>query len=502
MKNLKNKVTLLNSLTTLILQIVTIISGFIIPKIILSYFGSEVNGLVSSLNQFLNYIALVEGGVTGVIVANLFKPLVDDDKEKLSSIVVTSKGFYRKIGYIFIIYSVLLSFIYPLIVKNEFSYQYILILSLILSIKLFVQYVLSLTYKCLLQADKKLYIVSITNTFMIIFNIILCYLSVKIYPSIHILKLIEGLLFILQPIIYGLYVKKHYTFIDGAPEDKKLLKNRWSGLAVNIAAFIHNNTDITILSLLTDFKTVSIYSVYYLVTAGLRQIVTFFSSGISPTMGHALANGDESIINEKLDLYENVIFVINFLLFTVGGLLITPFVMLYTKNITDANYYQPLFGVLIILSEAFYMIKTHHLNLAYNSNKFKEITIPCYIEAMINIIISLILVPKYGLVGVAIGTLIAMIYRMAYHVWFTNKEIVKRPIKIFYSKLLSFSLFTIIGLLICYYVIPKVELTIISWVIHAIIYTLLFSCLYLINSVLLYKNELKKLFKYFGIGKD
>lgn len=93
---MKNKETLLSMISGLILQFFTIISGFILPKIILSYFGSEVNGLVSSLNQFLAYITLVEGGITGVILANLYKPLVDKDEKKLSSVLVTADSFLRK----------------------------------------------------------------------------------------------------------------------------------------------------------------------------------------------------------------------------------------------------------------------------------------------------------------------------------------------------------------------------------------------------------------------
>ena len=65
----------INILSSLILQFATIISGFILPRIILSSFGSETNGLVSSLNQFLNYVSLLEGGVSGVITASLYRPL-------------------------------------------------------------------------------------------------------------------------------------------------------------------------------------------------------------------------------------------------------------------------------------------------------------------------------------------------------------------------------------------------------------------------------------------
>lgn len=493
MNKLKNKVTLLNVTTNLILQICTIISGFIIPKIILSCFGSEVNGLVSSITQFLSYISLIEGGVTGVITANLYKPLCDGDTKKISSIIKTTSKFYRKIGIIFIIYSIILAITYPILFNVNFSYIFIFTLTIILSLNLLIQYMFSLTLKTLLNADKKVYIVAISQTLMIVINILLAIISVKIYPSIHLLKLITGILYIIQPIIYQYYIKKHYKIDKDAEEDKDLIKSRWNGFAINIAAFIHFSTDITILTLFTDLSTVSIYSVYALVTTGLRQIVNSIASAINPAIGQLYARGDKEELNKKFDIYEYIIFMIVFLLFTIAGLLITPFVMMYTNNITDANYYQPLFGVLLIISEGLYLIKFPHLNLAYAANKFKQITIPSFIEAILNIVVSLILVKKLGLMGVAIGTIAAMIYRMAFHVYYTKKELMDRPQTKFYKSLIIYSITTLIGVVMCICLVPKVQYDVVSWVLHGIIYTIILTILYLLISMIFYKKE----FKYF-----
>lgn len=95
---MKNKATLLNMISGLILQLFTLVSGFILPKIILIYFGSEVNGLVSSLNQFLSYITLVEGGITGVIVANLYKPIVDCLAANLKKIPQRIRWILQRFG--------------------------------------------------------------------------------------------------------------------------------------------------------------------------------------------------------------------------------------------------------------------------------------------------------------------------------------------------------------------------------------------------------------------
>jgi hypothetical protein len=119
---MKSRVTLLNVISNILAQLFTILSGFIVPKIILSYFGSNVNGLISSITQFLSYITLIEGGVTGVITATLYKPLIKKDFNKISSIMKTSEKFYRRIGLIFIIYSIILAIVYPIVFSTEFSF--------------------------------------------------------------------------------------------------------------------------------------------------------------------------------------------------------------------------------------------------------------------------------------------------------------------------------------------------------------------------------------------
>lgn len=492
---MKSKVTLINIISSLTLQVVTVISGFIIPKIILTNFGSSVNGLVSSLNQFLSYITLIEGGITGVVLANLYKPLVDHDVEKISAVLVTAKRFFNKIGYLFIAYSIVVAVFYPILSKEGFSWPFVASLSIILSLNLLIQYLFSLSFRVLLQADKKLYVISFTQIVITVCNIVWAFLSVKIYPSIHLLKLLTGLLYIIQPLVYGYYVKKHYSIDWNTEPDDNLLKERWNGFAINCAAFIHNSTDITILTIFTNLATVSIYGVYTLVTNGLNGLFAAVFRAIAPTVGQVYAKGDEHELNKKLDLFEFITFISVYFCFTLSGLLITPFVQLYTNGITDADYIQPLFGVLIVMAEGLYLIKEPHLDLSYSANKFKELSIPAFVEAGINILVSIILVHKLGLIGVATGTIAGMTYRMAYQIYFTTKIVKNRKQWIFYKKLLAFSFVTVIGVTICYFV-PLTEITVWNWVLHAFIYALIFGGLYVILSLLLFKNEIRYLKEY------
>lgn len=493
---MKNKETLLNMLSGLVLQIFTIISGFILPKIVLSFFGSEVNGLVSSLNQFLSYIALVEGGVTSVIIANLYKPLVEKDRKKLSSIMVTANKFYRKIGFIFIVYTLILASLYPIFFNINFGYLYVFSLTLILSVNLLIQYMFSLSLKTILNADKKGYIVNFTQSFIVVCNVIFALISVYIYPSIHVLKLISGALFIIQPLIFGKCVRDRYEIDWTAEVNNLLIKDRWNGFAINIAAFIHNSTDVTILTIFTNLKIVSVYSVYSLVSSGVKQLINACLTGIAHTVGQAYAKKDYEELNKKMDIYEYVVFILVFFLFTVSALLITPFVKIYTKGVTDANYNKPIFGILLIISEVLYLVKLPHLNLAYSANKFKEITKPAFIEALLNIIISLFFVKKFGLIGVTIGTIIGMTYRMMFHVYYTSKIVSGRIQSIFYKKIFLFTITAVVGFCICTFLIPITEITVLNWLVYAVIYSIIVGILLGIISITFFKKELKFFVRY------
>ena len=352
-----------------------------------------------------------------------------------------------------------------------------------------------MSFRVLLQADKKLYVISFTQIVITVCNIACAFFSVKIYPSIHLLKLLTGLLYIIQPLVYGYFVKKHYSINWGTEPDDNLLKERWNGFAINCAAFIHNSTDITILTIFTNLATVSIYGVYTLVTNGLNGLFAAVFRAIAPTVGQAYAKGDEHELNKKLDLFEFITFISVYFCFTLSGLLITPFVQLYTNGITDVDYIQPIFGVLIVMAEGLYLIKEPHLDLSYSANKFKELSVPAFVEAGINILVSIILVHKLGLIGVAIGTIAGMTYRMAYQIYFTTKIVKNRKQWIFYKKLLAFSFVTLIGVAICHFV-PLTEITVWNWVLHAFIYALIFGVLYLILSLLLFKKDVRYLKEY------
>lgn len=463
----KNKVVLFNIICSLLQQVVVTISAFILPRFILSAFGSEINGLVSSLTQFLSYVSLLEGGLTGVVSANLYEPLANSDDQLLSRVLKTASNFYRKIGIIYVIYTILIGVIYPLIVKSNFSITYIFSLTLILSINLLIQYLFSITWKTLLNADKKGFVVSLTYIVVVILNTIITIVVLHFYKNIHLVKFVSALIYLIQPIVYGIYINRHYKITKKIDEDKQLMTQRWDGFAINIAAFVHNNTDIVVLSILATLSDVSVYAIYMLVINGLKSIVMAVSSPIVPVVGNAYAKGDKEALHKAFNKHEFIVLFLSFFLFTVGGLCITPFVMIYTKGVTDVNYNQPVFGWLIILAELVYCIKDPHLSLAYSANKFKDLRFIAYLEAILNIIISVCLVPKFGIIGVAIGTLVAMSVRTIYQICYLKFNILFYSFKKLFSKFFGYFVCLLFIFLICNKIINYNVINLLEWIIVA-----------------------------------
>lgn len=491
---MRNRVTLTNMATGLALQLCLIASGLILPRLILRCFGSEANGLVASINQFLSYIILVEGGLTSVVSAGLYKPLVQRDNAALGAVLVTARRFFTRIGCVFVVYVLALIVLYPLASGLEFVYTASLIA--VLGIYHFIRYTFALTYQILLSADKKQYVVSLVQILITVLGIVLCWLSVRVYPSIHLLTAIQGGLFILQPLIYRHYVRRHYEIDWRVAPDNKLLAQRWNGFSINLATVIHNSTDVVILTLFTDLRTVSVYSVYALATAGMKALVLSLTDGISSVIGLTYAKGVRAELEEKMDLYEYTIFLLVFMIFAVGALLITPFVLLYTKGVMDTSYKQPLFGVLLVLAEALYLAARPHMDLAYAANRFKDLTKPAFIEAAINLTLSLILVRPLGLIGVAVGTACAMLFHFVFYVSYTKKLIPGRKPLRCYGKFALFLAAACLGVLLCLYLFPFAGDTVSSWCLHAVVYCAILGIVFAILSLLFFRRELHYFARY------
>ena len=116
----------LNSISSLGYQLATIICGLILPNMILRAYGTEVNGLVSSITQFLRVISLSEFGMTAVIQSSLYEPLAKKDNKKIGEILTSSDRFFRSIALVLCVYVASLCCLYPILISAEFGKVYVI----------------------------------------------------------------------------------------------------------------------------------------------------------------------------------------------------------------------------------------------------------------------------------------------------------------------------------------------------------------------------------------
>lgn len=490
---MRSKNSIYNILSNLFLQLIVIIYGFIVPKIIIKVFGSNVNGLLSSISQFLSYVCLLEVGIGPVIKSALYKPISSNDKNKIKNILRASEKFFKHIAIIFIIYIFILCLCYPLFTSGEFSTFYTVSLIIIISISTFAEYFFGMTYRLYLQAVQKIYIISIIQIITYVFSIIFVVILAHNGCSIQLIKLISCLMFIARPILQNLYVKKKYKInLKGTDENYKL-ENKWDGFIQHIAAVIHNNTDITLLTIFCNFIEVSVYSVYHLVVNGIKAIIQSFSSGIDSIFGDMIVKNEIENLNKKFNMYECIYFTICTIVFTSTIILITPFISVYTKNITDANYIRPLFGYLIVISEYIWAIKLPYSSITLAAGHFKQTRIGAWIECISNIVISIIFVKRFGLVGVTIGTIVAMLIRTIEFAIHANKYILNRNAWHSIKKMIIIGLETCMIFIFCQYIQFLSNSNYINWIVNAIVVVAISSFIVIFVNSILYKNDFKQL---------
>ena len=488
---MRSKKAIINIITSLALQLVTVICGFIVPRLIIGTFGSSVNGLITSITQFLAYITLLESGFGPVVKSILYKPIANKDKNEIERILKAAEKFFRTISYIFIIYIIILCFVLPMVVSKEFNNLFTLSLVIIISISTFAEYFFGMTYKLYLQAQQKAYVTSVIQIGTTILNTISIVLLIYFGANIQIVKLFSALIFVFRPILQNVYVKKKYNIsLKNVGNDYKI-KQKWDGLAQHVAAVVHNNTDVAIITIFLNMKEVSVYAIYNLIVTGIKKIIEAFTSGIDAMFGDMLAKGEKEHLNKSFKIYEFFYFAIITIIFSITLISIIPFVKVYTNGITDVDYIRPAFAYLIVLAEFVCMIRLPYIKVTYSAGHFKETRKGAWVEAISNIVISLLLVWKLGIIGVAIGTLVAMFIRTIEFMYHSSKYILERSVTYTFKRLFIIAIEVIIVVIVSN-LIPSITITnYITWAMQAIIIAVIASIVVVTINCVIYKEDIK-----------
>lgn len=472
-----------NTFASVINQVVVLISGFIVPNLMLHAYGSEVNGLSSSISQFITYFSLVEAGLSGASIYALYKPLAKNDHKEINSIISATNSFYIKSGFIFLAFSIGMAIIYPFVVETTaLSKLEIGFLTLILATAGTIDFFTLSKYRALLTADQKQYVISYASSIYTIIYTIIIVIFAKEGSNVIVVRAIALISVFMRTAILQIYCRIKYKFLNFKEEpNKKALNKRWDALYLQILGTIHTGAPAVIATFLTSLKEVSVYSVYNMVVGGIGGVVGIFSSGLAANFGNVIANNEKETLKKIYDQFEYAYYILITVLYSITVALIVPFIRIYTDGITDADYIRSITAIMMCLNGILFSMKTPQGTMVVAAGMYKETRVQTTIQGLIAVVGGIIGAYLWGLDGVLAGAVLSNLYRTIDLVFFSSKNIVNikstRSIRRVVRNMALFSLAVILSVVLKFNPNNYFE-----WVILAVIYSvIIFSIVVLVN---------------------
>ena len=413
-----------NLIVSVLYQFVAIIYGFVSPRLILAHFGSEVNGLIQSITQFLGFVGFLDMGVSQVVRSALYRPLEEQDDDQISRIMVSGRRFYRRIAYMLLGYVAILLFVYPCFIDQSFDWLFSGCMIVVIAINSFSQYYFGIINEQLIHASQNSYLTYIIQGLCYVVNLIVCIGMVYMNCSIHAIKFATVLVFLIKPTFYAWYIRRKHRINWSINYNEEPISQKWFGVAQHISAVVLEGTDSAVLTLFTSLSHVSVYSVYYMVITHLHGFYQAAVAGIQSAAGAVWAKQNQQEIKQLFISVEMGLHTATVFLFTCTGILLVPFVQVYTDGLMDANYIQPVFAAILVFAYGIRCLRTPYNIWIMAAGHFKQ-TQKCHIiAAVLNLAVSIFAVSIWGLVGVAVGTLIAMCYQTLWLMLYTKKNLV------------------------------------------------------------------------------
>ena len=430
-------------------QFVILALGLLIPRLVLVNYGSEVNGLLTTVTQIFTYVALLESGIGNAAVNAFYKPIVENDRDAISDVFSATQKYFRKVTLLYALCVIVISVAYPFLVSSELDYATIFWVIFFQGMSGVITFYFSAAYRQLLTADGKYYIISTIHLIIYILSSVTKIVLMTFGISIVFLQVLNFVITCIQILIYVLVMRKKYAYLKTVSSpNMSALSERGAFVIHEVSSTIFSSTDALVLSTFCSLKVASVYSIYNMVFSSLSSLINSVNNGLNYILGHSYAEGDSKKYENTHDTYESIYMMSVFSIFTVAYILILPFVKLYTSGVEDIEYVDKLLPFLFVAIQLLSCSRAVASRLITISGHARATQMRSIIEAAINLVTSIILVNLVGIYGVLLGTIVALLYRSNDIIIYANKKILKRSPMCTYKKMFVYlAIFACVALL-------------------------------------------------------
>ena len=472
-------------------SIVTILLSFITRTAFIYTIGSEYLGINGLFTSVLGVLSFTELGIGAAINFSLYKPVAEGNREKIKSLMQLYKVAYRWIAVIvFILGLCLVPFLNKLI-KGAQGVSHLKLYYLIFLFNTVSSYFVSYKYG-LINAEQKNYIVTnVTAIFNVVMNIIQIILII-IFNNYILYLLTQAIFQLFQKIYMAFYINNKYPYL----REKNIIplsKEEKTNISKNVKALIFhkigeisvNQTDNIIISAFINIITVGLVSNYMLIISTVNIFVNIIFNGMIGSLGNLFAiEGKE----KQFQIFKVMDFV-GYWIFSFSSVAIICLIQSFIKLMWGGEYNLPIKIVgLMILNNYMVGLRISVNNIKVAGGIFEQDKYLAIVQSVVNLIVSIVLAKKIGLIGVYIGTIVSGLIPSLIRPYIVYKYLLKRNSIGYYISFFIRFLITVIMTIIFYNFSEKLMFTM-KWSVFSfnlILIIILFNLMYVI---FFYKTE-------------
>ena len=494
--------TLKNSIISVIGQILTLLLQFVNRRVFVMFLDIEYLGYQSVFGNVFSILSVAELGIGGIISFHLYRELVTDNKQEIGKLMYLYKRVYRIIAAVVTVLGLATCIFVPYIVKDagkDISYLYIVYFLQLAST--IAGYFLSYR-RTIYAADQKEYktveidlftniAVQIVQLFMLaVFRNYLLYLAIQLSTSF-----IANFVILCKTNRDYPYLKEKYTVTAEDISKRKMIPDIRNFLVHKIAYAVYSGTDNIVISAICGIRYVALYGNYYILQKGVLNV--FFYRLLNPvqaTIGNIVySDRDKDELWKQFEMFD--VFSFFFASYICLGFL-TFFQSAIRIWLGSAEYLLS-DSFVIVYSLTIYLGAVWEIVYKYRSvfGDYRQDRNCMMVSAILNVVISVILAYKLGVLGVQIGTFFAFLPIAYGRIRFVVGHYFGKSVKRYLIKhLLLFSVVLTESLAV-YLLTKEMPVTVLGLLRRAVVWAFVPA---VINGLLYFRNpHFKDLCKYF-----
>ena len=490
-----------NLISSLVYQVVLISLSFLLPRLYLENFGSEVNGVLSTIKQIFIYMFLLEAGVGLATTQALYKRIGEKDYKSANEVLSATNSYYIRTGIIYLAIVLVIAIVYAYVIPTSIDSNVIFLIIILTALPALFSYFVQAKYRILMEVDGRKYVINNSETILQLASNAGKILVLLLTDSLILIQLVYCIMSLIQLAFLYFYAKRRYKWLDlKVKPDFNAISQKNSVLVHQLSGMVFNNTDVILISLLCDFKAVSIYAIYNIFFSQVQNFITSVVSSFTFALGQMFHTNREKF-DKLFNVYETFYVMANFIIYTLMAVFLLPLIQIYTSGINDAEYTNTLLVLLFVIMNLIANSKIPANGIIEYSGDFEKTRTYAIWEMIINITVSIVAILYMGICGAILGTIAALLYRGIVTIYYSNKKILNRSQMYTYKILISNgAVFAVI--MAIFFVDAFSNVSFLQLLLNGILHSIWIAVLYLLVNFVFNRAAFKTIFELYRGKKN